>query len=197
MAKVSKEIRSLPEYQEYMRLAHRADQRMLRLERLSTQEYYTGVLTYGYKYAEKTIKDLQGGKRFRSVTIRNEEDLRNAMAGVKKFLEAPSSTKQSIKRTYQKRADTINEKFGTDLTWQQMADAWQYIDSTKEGRLNYRTAMRTYEKLVKQADSESILEQIADGVFKNEHKIFTKAQMAYLKSLDAESLIKLGLKIVK
>lgn len=168
MAKnVPKEIRESSKYQEYMRLAHRADQRMLRLERLSNEKYYEGVLTYAYKYAERSIIELGGGSRFRSVKIETEDDLRQAMAGVKYFLGAPSSTKQSIKKVYQKRAKTINEKFGTNLTWQEMANVWEYIDSQKGGRVNYRSIFRTYDNLKKQEDPERVLQDILEGNKKN------------------------------
>lgn len=170
-----------PAYREYMMYAHRADQRLLRLERYADEPYFGSVLQYGYKYAQRSITEMGGGSRFRSIKIENEDDLRQAMAGVKKFLAAPSSTKQGIKKVYQKRANTINQKFGTNLTWQEMASIWEYIDTQKGGSVNYRSIFRTFDNMKKQEDPESVLQQILEGNTRNVKGDLSKMAIKLIK----------------
>lgn len=176
-------------YREYMRLAHRADQRLLRLERLSDEAYYTSVQQYGYKYAMKSISDLGGGTRFRSAPIQNEDQLREALAGVRKFLDAPSSTKSGITAVYKKRAKSINEKFGTNLTWQEIADAWEYIDSHKGAKINYRSVFRTFDQLKKEEDPTDLLKHLTKGI--------ETVDRADLSKMTKKLIVKYGKDIIK
>ena len=113
----------------FKQLAKRADQRMVRLERLAEQENYRGVLSYAYQTAVYDIKTLSGDpnatrfnialKKNKDGTV-NQQLLHAKINAVTRFLEAPTSMKKTITESYQKRADTINRKFGTNFTWQQM-----------------------------------------------------------------------------
>lgn len=115
-------------YKEYKRLADRADKRLLRLERLAERSpgLYGNVKAYAYKKAEKSINYWDKGKkydkpRFARKTPRTEDEMRRKMKDIQAFLEMPTSTQSGIRKTYQKRADSLNKAFNTDFTWQDWA----------------------------------------------------------------------------
>lgn len=110
----------------YIRLAKQADQRLVRLEKLSKQKGFEAVTSYSYATAMNDLKNF-GQKRFNAkvpdpTTEEGAFLFREKLAAVKEFLKAPSSTKQGIKSVYQAKVDTINERYGTDFSWQDMAD---------------------------------------------------------------------------
>lgn len=116
----------------YKRLAKQADQRLLRLERLAEkhEKGFEGVKSYAYKAAMKDIQLLTGNRdatRFNVMTKKtkagevNKALLHAKLNAVKRFLESPTSMKSKIIETYKERADTINEKQGTNFTWQELA----------------------------------------------------------------------------
>ena len=156
------------EYREYMKLAHRADQRLLRLERLQSEAYYEGVKEYGYRVAQRGISDLGGGSRFRSVPIRSEEDLLKAKAQVTQFLGAKSSTKKGITSVYKKRAESFNrtmrerDSSWQDMTWQELANAWDYIENTADGKFGYSSIMKSFNK-IKQYGPDKYMQDIKKG----------------------------------
>ena len=110
----------------YIRLAKQADQRLVRLEKLSKQKGFEAVTAYSYATAMNDLKNF-GQTRFNAkvpdpTTEEGAFLFREKLAAVKEFLKAPSSTKQGIKSVYQAKVDTINERYGTDFSWQDMAD---------------------------------------------------------------------------
>ena len=121
----------------YKRLAKTADQRLVRLEQLSTQKGYENVTAYAYARAQYDIGRYTSGHRFNTkppVDADGNVDykmLNEKVADIKTFLSSVSSTKAGITATYEKRARTINEKFGTSYTWQDMADYFQSGDFKK------------------------------------------------------------------
>lgn len=113
----------------FRQLAKRADQRLVRLEKLSGEKNYQGVLQYSYRKAMYDIKSLSGDRsatRFNIALKKNKDGsvnqamLHAKINAVKAFLEAPTSMKKTITEMYEKRADTINSKYGTSFTWQDM-----------------------------------------------------------------------------
>lgn len=111
---------------EYRRLAKKADQRMVRLEKLSQQPGYKSVKQFAYARAKRDIEAWQGGKkqqnpRFNTAPPATTQALEAKIRDIKRFLEAPSSTKASIKKIYEKGVKTTNERYGTDFTWEDLA----------------------------------------------------------------------------
>lgn len=105
--------------QYYKRLAKVADQRLVRLEKLSKQENFKGVENYAYARAQKAL-DVWGGKRFNtkmpeSPNLRNEK-----IADMIHFIEAPTSTKEGITNIYSKRAKTLSTKYGLNVDWRDL-----------------------------------------------------------------------------
>lgn len=103
----------------YHRLAKVADQRLVRLEKLSEQEGFKGVERFAYAKAQRAL-DVWGGKRFNTaipeaVSLRNEK-----IADIIHFLESPTSTKQGITQVYGKRAKTLSERYGLNVDWKDL-----------------------------------------------------------------------------
>lgn len=118
---------------EYRKLAKRADQRLVRLKKLSEQPGYEGVLNYAYKVAQRDIRSWSGEKatRFNTKPPSNTNQLKAKIADIKKFLGSASSTwgrtkeTKGIKQIYEDRTRTINEKYGTNFTWQELAKLFE------------------------------------------------------------------------
>lgn len=147
-------------YKEYKRLADRADKRLLRLERLAEKgdERYKNVLAYAYAKAQKSIEQWDGKKydkpRFARKTPRTDEELAMKIKDIQAFLDMSTSTKSGIDKTYKKRADSLNERFGTDFTWQDWArfGARGYWDRA-DGRFTYNELIKVAALQKKQEDT--------------------------------------------
>lgn len=118
----------------YTRLAKMADQRLVRLERLAGQEGYENVLKYAYAAAVDDIAHYGGASkklRFNTKAPEDKNLFHEKIMDMKRFISAPTSTKGGIDETYSARAKTINERYGTNFTWEDMADFFQSGDADK------------------------------------------------------------------
>lgn len=116
---------------EYRKLAKRADQRLLRLEKYAQEKPGLGnILQYAYRRAKRDIRSWSGDTekpRFNTKPPSNTNTLKAKIADIKNFLNAQTSTIGSAEKgtgilgTYQKRVDTINERYGTNFTWESLA----------------------------------------------------------------------------
>ena len=140
----------------YRRLAKTADQRLVRLEKYEQQTYFKTATKWAYAKAVKDIKKWMPKDakvteyRFNIKPPTKTEDLLAKINDIKTFLESPTSTKKGITEVYKKRADTVNKKFGTNFTWQQLA---KYYDSGMaevwDAKFGSDTALRTIGQLQK------------------------------------------------
>lgn len=107
----------------YRRLAKVADQRLVRLERLSSEEGFKTATKWAYARAQKDIEKYSGSgtTRFNTKPPENEAQLKAKINDIRAFISAPSSTKTGIVNTYKKKADTVNQRYGTDFTWEDLA----------------------------------------------------------------------------
>ena len=155
---------SLEKY--YRRLAKTADQRLVRLERYGDDEFYKTARQWAYARAVKDIKKwLKPGQpypdkfRFNTAPPKTQEDLLAKINDIKTFISSPTSTKQGITDVYKKRAATVNKKYGTHFTWQQLA---KYYTSGQaeiwDAKFGSKTALRTIAKL--QANKKKVKEAI-------------------------------------
>ena len=106
----------------YKRLAKVADQRLVRLEDLAKQKEFKNVKKYAYATAMNDIKAFGGKKRFNTKAPEDERQLYEKIKAIKYFLESPTSTKAGITEVYSKKAKALNDKYGTNFTWQDLAD---------------------------------------------------------------------------
>ena len=106
----------------YRTLAKSADQRLVRLEKLAKEENYHNASRYAYARAMRDIEQYSGADATRFNTAPPESDaaLKAKIEDIKHFLSSDTSTKTGIKGVMQKRADTINEKFGTNFKWDEV-----------------------------------------------------------------------------
>lgn len=116
--------------QYYRRIAKQADQRLLRLENLAKRGgYYKGVKEWAYARASYDITQKWGGNpekpRFNTKPPENINELKAKINDIQDFLQMKTSTKVGIKEAYKKKADSFNENFGTDVSWEDWAD---YLD---------------------------------------------------------------------
>ena len=145
----------------YRRLAKQADQRLVRLEQLSRREGYENVNKYAYARAMKDIKQWSGEKatRFNMKPPKNANSVRAKIADIRTFLEAPTSTKAGIEAVYKRRAESLNEKYGTQFDWTDLAN---YFDEAKNSKSDSKYGSDTMLKAVAeiQKQSETITKQI-------------------------------------
>lgn len=106
----------------YRRLAKVADQRLVRLEKLKDVPGYENAWKWAYNSAQADIKKWGGGTRFNTAPPTNPMQKKAKINDIKAFLGAKTSTKQGITNVYKKRADTFNKKYGTDFTWEDLAN---------------------------------------------------------------------------
>lgn len=112
------------------RLAKQADQRMVRLEKLTGQKHFASANKYAYARAAHDIGSWGGtaeGKlpRWNRAMPTNAQSLKAKIADMKNFLMSPTSTKKGIVDVYKKRADTLNKKLGTNFTWEDLANYFE------------------------------------------------------------------------
>ena len=147
------------------RLAKVADQRLVRLEQMANEEGYQSAQRWAYHSAmldlEKwnygrvgdkmrynrnlpTEKDLSGehGKAY-------EQQLQQRIADMENFINAPTSTRAGIMSNFKGRVDTINERYGTNFTWDTLASYFNRgmddkISKTIKGS---KTALRAIGKI--------------------------------------------------
>ena len=159
---------------EYNKVMKAADQKMRRLEKLSNEPYFEGVLTYSYATAMKDIEHYsgEGAKRFHT---KPPEDLRVVRSKIKRaqaFIESPTSDKRSIIKVYKKRAESISKKYGVKITWQELANYFRSaasdILSATYGSDTVFTVISTikkkHENKAKTKGKDSVIDEIAKNL---------------------------------
>lgn len=135
----AEKINSNPDYIDayvtYRKKSKMADQRLVRLEALSHEKHFHGVLEFSYKRAIRDIQSWGGNNRFNTAPPTTLTELQAKISDVESFLSKPTSKKSSILKIYKKRADTINKKyasdFGVKFTWQDIANYYESESATK------------------------------------------------------------------
>lgn len=130
---------------EYKQLAKRADQRLVRLEKYSNDPHYKGITSYAYARAMRDIKSWSGqdANRFNTKAPDNKQQLQAKLADIKQFLNAPTSTKAGVTSIYKQRAKTTNERYGTNFTWQELAN---FYESSLAEKLDSQYGSKTMTK---------------------------------------------------
>lgn len=121
--------------QYYKRLAKATDQRLVRIEELSGLRGNAPEPGYenAYKYAyRKAIDSLDQGLRYNAnIPKPGTFEWRERVNAMREFLSSPTSTKTGIKQVYAKHAETINKRYGTNFTPEQLADYFERGDYDK------------------------------------------------------------------
>lgn len=137
---------------EYRKLAKRADQRLVRLKGYRHDKGFEHITSYAYSSAMKDIRKYsgEGAERFNTKPPASDRDLLRKIADIKKFLDAPSSTKKGVLNIYKKRADTLNKNkdiWGDregNLTWEDYASIFDVMDTQgKDTKFEYNMVIRS------------------------------------------------------
>ena len=130
---------------EYNKLAKKADRRMRELERFSRDPKFESILNYAYRTAVKDIASWTPPDKRNALYQYDKDTLINVLAkprwqrnapadtnslkakikDIEKFLKKPTSTMTGTVKIYKKRTETINKKYGTSFTWEQLADYFE------------------------------------------------------------------------
>ena len=131
----------------YHRLAKSADQRLVRLEKAAEEENYGHATEWAYARAMRDIKSWSGdeAKRFNTAPPKTKAQLLAKIEDIKTFLESPTSTKKGIKETLQKRADTLNKKYGTNFSWD---DVGTFFESKLHDKIDFNMSSSTKLKAI-------------------------------------------------
>lgn len=159
--------------QEYNKVMKMADQKLRRLEKLAENPDYSGVLSYSYKKAMKDIEHFsgEGSRRFKTKPPENKTVLISKIKRAKAFIESPTSDKRSIDKIYRVRANTINKKYGTNFTWQDLQNYFRSAASDIiSSEMGSNTEMKVIGKIkdptinlnaIEQEQYEKVLEQFS------------------------------------
>lgn len=180
-------INSNPEYVqayvEYKQKAKRADQRLVRLEGLSYEKHFSGVLEFAYKSAIRDVHSWGGDRRFNTAPPTKLTQLQAKIADIDKFLSKPTSSKSGIVDFYKKRADTFNEgrikngeviggfgkEFGVEFTWEEIAI---YYEREKVRKQDVKLASKTEVRAIAMIKK---LDELETGL-QDDDKFITKWQ---------------------
>lgn len=132
------------ELQYYKRIAKAADQRLVRLEQLSKfdKKHFKGVKKFAYARAMEDISIYGKGKRFNTKSPDDPRLLKEKIMSIRHFLASPTSTKAGIIEVYQKKADTLNKNYGTNLKWNDLANYFGNGQADKNfAQYGYKTSL--------------------------------------------------------
>lgn len=149
--------------QYYRRLAKVADQRLVRLEQLKGQENYENAWKWAYQRAQKDIEKWSGtdAKRFNVAPPKDKGQLKAKINDIKAFLGSQTSTKQGITKVYQKRANTFNKKYGTNLSWEDLAEYYgKKINEKLEAKMASEVANKAIAVISSQIKQGAKLEDL-------------------------------------
>lgn len=172
----------------YRQVAKTADQRLVRLEKLSQQKDFKQVKQWAYKNAVTDAMLWGANPEKPRFNIRapsnkdgkiNRTQVRAKIVDILNFIEKPTSTKVGIIAVYQKKADTLNEKYkeyGLNLNWSDVGD---FFESS------------LYKKLSKKYGSGTVISAIAT-IKQNEKEVlkdFQQHKASHLKTEDNDIII--------
>lgn len=117
-------------FKQYKQLAKTADQRLVRLHSYEHDKFYRGITSYAYAGAMESIRNWsgKGATRFNTKAPEDLRALKAKINDIKNFLEKPTSTKEGVKKYYEKRTETINKNLPGkgSLTWQEVANFFEF-----------------------------------------------------------------------
>lgn len=151
---------------EYRRLAKAADQRLVRIEGYRHEKGYEAVDKYAYNVAMRNIRQYsgEGAKRFHTKMPDNPQTLEKKINDMLLFLNSPTSTKQGIKKVYQAKAQTFNDMYDADFSWQELSALYNSKLWAKVDSMPYRTVLHAIGQLSKQPKKKrnEIIKQLKD-----------------------------------
>ena len=164
------------ELSRYNKLAKKADRMMRELERFSRQPEFESILNYAYKTAKRDIEtwtppgQKNKAPRWQRNAPADTRTLQAKIRDIEKFIHKDTSTMSGTRRIYMKRTETINKKYGTNFTWEQLANYFESGFAEKANdKYGSKTALRAIGVL--QKNKEQALKVIKE---KSENNIQVK-----------------------
>lgn len=201
--KINKNPKYIKAYVDYKQKAKTADQRLVRLEALSHEKHFEGVLDFAYKGAIRDIESWGGDKRFNIAPPVKLTELQAKISDIDKFLSKVSSNKRDIVKFYQSRAKTFNEgrtdkegntlggfgkEFGVEFTWQDIAN---YYEDKKGNREAVKLASKTEVRAIATIKRLHEIEKNDDnGVVKNIEENKKRLEKGSYKNAEEKQKIK-------
>lgn len=150
---------------QYKKKAKLADQYMRRLEKLSASDKaYKGVKNYAYARARHDIETWsgKGARRFDTKAPEKLQSLRAKLRDIERFLQSPTSTKRGIDQIYNKRAQTMKERYGVSGNWEDMVKYYNRgLNEKMDKAYGSRTALRAVGRI--QQNSKAIRKAMRSG----------------------------------
>lgn len=153
------------ELKEFQKLAKRADERLRNIrDNYSKRKGFENMINWAYKKAMRDIKHWSGN----DATTFNQgasklslNQLRAKKHDVEEFLNAPTSKISSTVELYQRRADTINERYGTNFSWEELGTVFE----DKENNDFYQKGGISYVEAVgyMKDNEEALLQSLEDN----------------------------------
>lgn len=162
---------------EYNKVMKVADQKLRRLEKLAENPEYKGVLSFSYQKAMKDIEHFsgEGAKRFKTKAPETKTAIISKIKRAQAFIESSTSDKRSIDKIYRTRANTINKKYGTNLSWQDLQNYFRSSASEIIGALmGSNTEMKVLGKI---KDPTVKLDAIEQEQFEKVKDLFTAEEL--------------------
>lgn len=152
----------------YKRLAKTADQRLVRLEKLSKQEGFKTADKWAYQSAMIDLERWNLGReaknmRFNRNKPTTETQLKMKIADMRNFIDASTSTKRGILTSYKNRVETFNKgnpnnfkgNYGTAFTWESLATYYNRGIADKLSKMyGSKTALKAVGKIQKLAQQK-------------------------------------------
>ncbi len=132
MAKQKKSQYRLQLEKEVKPMLKEANMKLLNIEMLAKQEGFEGIKDFAYYNAMRDIRKVRGEEYKRFNIPKNTHQLEKVKRSLETFLGATTSTKKGIISVYEQNAATLNEKFGSNYSWQQMG---QFLKAAKFEKL--------------------------------------------------------------
>ena len=188
---------------EFKKLAKRADQRLVRLERLSNTKGYEGVTEYAYRRAMKDISGFGGKNRFNikppdtGTPQGNIKALQGRINAISRFLESETSTKKGVIKTYKERAKNLNNYIENEtgvnpnITWLELANFYEHGKDIIGNNFNYQEMYQAVVELKR----KQVKNQIDQGQkIKDFNEDFVTAKSDKVQQHIIKKLDKLGIK---
>lgn len=153
---------------DFKRNAKVANLRLQRLEEYAQESGFSVATAWGYRKALRDIHQISGenADRFDLTPPTDDKELFLLNQKIKEFLDSPTSTKAGIKRVYIQKADTINERYGTNFSWQDLAKFMESETFSKlEGQFTSKSVLRTLGVLQNNVkDLDEKIREAADAI---------------------------------
>ena len=153
------------ELKDFKKLAKRADERLRQIrDNYSKRKGFENMINWVYKKAMRDIKHWSGN----DATTFNQgasklslNQLRAKKHDVEEFLNAPTSKISSTVDLYQRRADTLNERYGTNFSWEELGTVFE----DKENNDFYQKGGISYVEAVgyMKDNEEALLQSLEDN----------------------------------